>query len=141
MFDDNGYGEISVIVFVIAIGLFVCILFATGWGWAHFRLWKVQYTGKALEIEKKYKGQAILAEAKSARMARVEAARAEKEAAQLTADAIKIVGEMAKKYPEYRNQEFILSFGEALREGNINQVVYVPTEANIPIMEAGRIKR
>ena len=28
----------------------------------------------------------------------------------------------------------------ALKEGNINQIMYVPTEANIPITEATRIR-
>ena len=32
-------------------------------------------------------------------------------------------------------------FGEALKEGNINQIMYVPTEANIPITEATRIRQ
>ena len=50
----------------------------------------------------------------------------------------KIIGKKAKAYPEYRMQEFIGAFGEALNNGNINTVIYVPTEANIPIMEAGR---
>lgn len=66
----------------------------------------------------------------------VQQAQAEKDSAQLRADAIKIMGEAAKSYPEYRQQEFMASFGEALKEGNIQQIVYVPTEAMIPIMEA-----
>ncbi len=48
------------------------------------------------------------------------------------------MGEAAQKYPEYRQQEFIGAFGEALKSGTISQIIYVPTEANIPIMEAGR---
>ncbi|WP_312307640.1 hypothetical protein [Acinetobacter variabilis] len=47
-------------------------------------------------------------------------------------------GQAAKDYPEYRKQEFIGAFGEALREGRIQQIIYVPTEANIPIVEAGK---
>ena len=123
---------------VIAIALFIGLLFFAGWGWAHFRLWKAEYTGKALEIEKTYKGKAVLAEAENARMARVEGAKAEKEAAQLTADAIAIVGEAAQKYPEYRQQEFYLALSEALQEGRISQIIYLPTEAGLPITEAGK---
>lgn len=82
-------------------------------------------------------GEATLARAESSRMVQVLQAKAEREAATLRAEAIKIVGQAAKDFPEYRTQEFIGSFAEALREGKINQVIYVPTEANIPIIEAG----
>jgi hypothetical protein len=114
----------------------VVIFFTSGWVYAHYRLWRVEYTGRALEIEKRYKGKAVLAEAENARKARIEAARAEKEAAQLTADAIKVVGQAAKDYPEYRQQEFYLALGDALHEGKIQQIIYLPTEAGLPITEA-----
>jgi regulator of protease activity HflC (stomatin/prohibitin superfamily) len=65
-------------------------------------------------------------------------ASAEKEAAQLRADAIAIIGKAAQDFPEYRTQEFIGAFAEALKEGKITQIMYVPTEANIPITEAGK---
>lgn len=82
-------------------------------------------------------GEAQLAHAHAARQILVQQAQAEKDAALLRAEAIKIVGQAAKDYPEYRQQEFIGAFAEALKEGKINQIMYVPTEANIPITEAG----
>lgn len=83
-------------------------------------------------------GKAQLAQAEQTKKIMIETARAEKEAAILRAEAIEIMGEVAKKYPEYRNQEFITAFGEALKEGKIEQIIYVPTEANIPLLEAGK---
>ncbi|MBP6861374.1 MAG: hypothetical protein KBC57_03350 [Neisseriaceae bacterium] len=83
-------------------------------------------------------GQAELAKAKLTKKIMVETAQAEKDAASLRADAIEIIGEAAQKYPEYRQQEFIGAFGDALRDGKISQVIYVPTEANIPILESGK---
>jgi len=135
---QKGNAALGLLAFTLASMFAIACLFGTMWGWAHFRLWKAEYTGKALEIEKEYVGKAILAEAEHARMARVEAARAEKEAAQLTADAIQIVGEAAQQYPEYRQQEFFLALGEALQEGNIEQIIYLPTEAGLPLTEAGK---
>lgn len=132
---QKGY---ATIIFSIGILMLIGVLFLGGWGLVHFKLWAVEYTGKAREISAMYEGKAILAEAQHAKMARIEAAKAEKESAQLTADAISIVGEAAKKYPEYRKQEFMMAFGEALREGNIEQIMYIPTEANLPITEAGK---
>jgi hypothetical protein len=83
-------------------------------------------------------GQAAFAHSESERKVLVSQAEAELEAAKLRAEAIKIVGEMAQKYPEYREQEFIGAFGEALRSDKIDQIIYVTTEANIPIIERKR---
>jgi regulator of protease activity HflC (stomatin/prohibitin superfamily) len=85
-------------------------------------------------------GEAIEAKSKGSRQAIVSQAQAEKDAAQLRADAVKIMGQAAKDFPEYRQQEFIGAFAEALKEGNVQQIIYVPTEAGIPITEAGRRK-
>lgn len=83
-------------------------------------------------------GEAILAKSEHQKRVLVEQARAEMEAAKLRSQAIEIVGEASKKYPEYRLQEFIGAFAEALKEGNIDQIIYVPTEANVPIIEKAR---
>lgn len=122
-----------VITGLIILGIVGLIMF----GSVGYKLWRVTYVGKALEIEKLYEGKAILAKAEHSRKARVEGARAEKEAAQLTADAIAIVGQAAKDFPEYRQQEFYLALGEALKDGKIEQIIYLPTEAGMPITEAG----
>lgn len=83
-------------------------------------------------------GQAELRRAEQNRQIQIEQARAEREAAELRAEAIAIVGQAAKDFPEYRYQEFLGAFGEAFREGDIDQIVYVPTEGLIPITEAGK---
>lgn len=83
-------------------------------------------------------GEASLKRAVQTRQIQVEQARGEKEAASLRAEAIAIMGKAAKDFPEYRQQEFIGAFAEAMKDGRINQIIYVPTEANIPITEAGR---
>lgn len=81
-------------------------------------------------------GEAILANAEASKKVLIEQAKAEKEAAVLRSEAIKIIGDVAKQYPEYREQEFIGAFAEALKEGKMQQVIYVPTEANVPIIES-----
>lgn len=83
-------------------------------------------------------GQAELSRAEQSRQILVTQAKAEQEAASHRAAAIAIMGEMAQKYPEYRQQEFIGAFAEAMHNGRISQIIYVPTEAGIPILEAGR---
>lgn len=85
----------------------------------------------------KKEGEAILAHAHAARQVLVTQAEAERDAAKMRAEAIAIVGQAAKDFPEYRQQEFIGAFAEAMHNGRITQIVYIPTEAGIPILEAG----
>lgn len=85
--------------------------------------------------QQKLEGEAVLARAHSARMVLVTQAEAEREAATKRAEAIAIVGKAAKEFPEYRQQEFIGAFAEALHNGKVSQIIYVPTEASIPILE------
>ncbi|TJZ53280.1 hypothetical protein FAZ15_18160 [Sphingobacterium olei] len=113
------------IILVIVSALL--IIFGLMFGLPQYSVWQQEMAGKAR-----------LAEATQSRQILIEQARAEKEAALLQAEAIKIMGEAAQKYPEYRKQEFIGAFGEALKQGKINQIIYVPTEANIPVLEAGK---
>ena len=85
-------------------------------------------------------GKAKLMRAGQERKILVEQAQAEFEAAEYRVKAISIVGKAAKEFPEYRLQEFMGAFAEALQSDKIEQIIYVPTEANIPIMEATRLK-
>lgn len=105
------------------VGLLVTLTTASMYGCPRYNVYSQRLAGEA-----------TLAHANAAREVLVAQARAEKEAAQLRADAIAILGAAAKQYPEYRQQEFIGAFAEALQHGNINQIIYVPTESNIPIL-------
>lgn len=113
------------------IGVLAVFLFLLGFSLWFFPVYSVWKQG--------LKGEGILARAEQERRVLVEQAQAELDSASLRAEAIQIVGEAAQKYPEYRMQEFIGAFGEALQNGNIQKIIYVPTEANIPIIEAGRL--
>lgn len=106
---------------VLIVGLF--------WVWPQYNVYQARLSGEAQ-----------LAHAHSSRQVLVQQAQAEKDAAVLRAEAIAIVGKAAKDFPEYRQQEFIGAFAEAMHNGKINQIIYVPTEANIPILEAGKRK-
>ncbi|AMV34558.1 hypothetical protein VN12_20710 [Pirellula sp. SH-Sr6A] len=85
-------------------------------------------------------GKATLMRAEQEKQIQIEQAKAELESAKLRAEAIAIVGEASKKYPEYRTQEFIGAFADAVKSGQVEQIIYVPTEANIPIVESGRFR-
>lgn len=109
-----------VILSIVAILLFFV-------GVPHYRVWTAGMAGKA-----------ALMKAEQEKKIQIEQAKAEVESARLRAQAIELVGAAAQKYPEYRTQEFIAAFGEAIKSGEVEQIVYVPTEANIPIVEVKR---
>jgi len=128
MISGNGILKVwSIAVGVILITLGIALTLTMGY--KYYSVWGMEMEGKAK-----------LAESSQSRQIAVEQARAERDASKLRAEAISIMGKAAKDFPEYRTQEFMGSFGEALREGKISQIMYVPTEGNIPIMEANRLK-
>ena len=119
----NADGLLLAMIAAFVVIIFLFFLFA----WPQYKVWQ---QGMA--------GQAQLSKAQQSKQIAIETAKAELESAKLRAEAIKVMGKAAQEYPEYRQQEFIGAFGEALREGNIKQIVYVPTEANIPVLGAGK---
>lgn len=123
----NQKGNIGLIVACCIFG----VIFLAGGGLAGWPMYNVWQQGLA--------GQATLKRAEQERKIMVEQAKAEFESAKVRAQAIEIIGKSAKEYPEYRLQEFMGAFAEALNSDKIEQIIYVPTEANIPIMEASRI--
>lgn len=128
MKSERGEMSIGLIVTIISLAsiiLIALLMFV-------LPLWNVWKSGLG--------GEADLKRAEQTRMIQIQQAKGEKEAATLRAEAIAIVGKAAKEFPEYRQQEFIGSFAEAMHNGKIHQIIYVPTEANIPITEAKRLK-
>lgn len=110
-------------------GVLLVLIIGGMWGCPEYEVYK----------QNRY-GQAELSKASQTRQIAIEQAKAEELAAQHRANAIKIMGQAAKDFPEYRKQEFIGAFAEAMHNGKINQIIYVPTEAGIPITEATRGK-
>lgn len=90
-------------------------------------------------------GTAELARATQNRQIRIQEAQAEKESAKLkaeaeverakgVAEANRIIGDSLKGNEAYLRYLWI----NGLQEGATPQVIYVPTEAGLPILEAGR---
>ena len=111
---------------ILVLIVVVLLIIGGAFGFPIYRVW-----------QQGLRGEASLARAEQERQILVEQARAERDAAELRAEAIAIVGEAATAFPAYRAQEFIGAFAEALQAGTIDQIIYVPTEAAIPLVEAG----
>lgn len=94
-------------------------------------------------------GQAMLAHAQSAKEVAVAEAKAKMESAELlaqaevarakgVAQANTIIGESLKNNESYLRYLWIMEVASA---GTDKTVVYVPTESNLPILEAGRLSK
>lgn len=116
--------------------MFFCFIIAGGmWGCPRYAVY-----------EQGLKGEAELARAEQNRKIKIQEAQASKDAAKMLADAEverakgvaeanKIIGDSLKGNQDYLRYLWI----QGLQEGATPQVVYIPTEAGLPILEAGRI--
>lgn len=97
--------------------------------------------------EQRLAGEAKLREAESSKQIAIEEARAKKESAEMLADAEvrrakgiaeanRIVGESLKN-----NHEYLLYLWIDKLDHGENTIVYIPTEAGLPILEAGRLPK
>lgn len=118
--EEKGVGLVFGIILLLVVGLGVAFF----WGGPHYTVWS-----------QGMKGTAELRRAEQNKQIQIEQAKAELESAKLRAQAIAIEGEMAAKYPEFRTQQFIGAFAQAMENGSIEKIIYVPTEAGIPILE------
>ncbi len=129
---------VTLVIIIIIIGLFWSLSF----GWKHYKVWSYAQDGKAelarAEWEKKISIETAKAANESAALT-AEAnitlaksqAQSEIERAKGVAEANKIIGESLKNNEEYLRYLWITSIDKS-------NVIYVPTEAGLPILEAGK---
>lgn len=118
MNDSTAWAVVWTAIIAIVCGL----IFGVMWGWPKYRVYNQTMRGKA-----------AFAEAEQNRRIAELDAQAEIERAKGVAEANRIIAESITS--EYVRWLFVDQLD------NIQgQVIYVPTEANIPIMEAGRVQ-
>lgn len=100
-----------------------------------YRVWQKEMKGKATLAEAEWDRQVKVREAQALKDAAVFQAEAEVERAKGVAKANEIIGSSLKGNEDYLRYLWI----QNLAEGK-NEVIYVPTEANLPILEASRLK-
>lgn len=123
---------------LLAIALGLALFFGAFLVWKNIQVWSASMSGRA-----------ILAEAEFSRQARVEEARAKEAAAELegkaeltraryAAEANKALAEGLGGSEAYLRYLYIRMLEE---KGNSGAVIYIPTEAGMPILEAGKRPR
>lgn len=118
---------VAVLVTLIAFGM---------WGLPQYHVYQQRLAGQAKLAESESSRQVLIQEARAKQEAAKMLAQAEVERAKGVAEANKIIGESLKGHEEYLRYLWIHN----LETGN-NAVIYVPTEAGLPILEANRFDR
>lgn len=101
-----------------------------------YNIWQQRLTGEAELARASMNRQIAVQEAEAKRAAAKELAQAEIERAKGVAEANRIIGDSLHNNEDYLRYLFVNNL-----EHTQNQVIYVPTEANLPILEANRNKK
>lgn len=111
-------------------------------------VWYAEWQGEVTKASLKAKGEAELLESESSKKIAVESAKAQLESAKLlaqaeverakgVAEANKIIGDSLKGNEAYLRYLYISNLEKAEGNGSVN-TIYIPTEAGLPILEAGK---
>lgn len=124
----------NVIVLCVVGALVGALLIAGGcYGVPTYRVWQKGLAGKAQLREAEWNRQIQVKEAEAHEEAAVALAGAEVERAKGVAEANKIIGDSLRNNDAYLRYLWIIG----LHDGS-SEVIYIPTEANLPILEAVR---
>lgn len=125
---------------LLGIGLLLGILIGIPWGCSalhkEYNVWAQSKEGQAELAKADWNRQIAVREAKAKEESAVLLAQAEVERAKGVAQANKIIGDSLRQNEDYLRYLWINN----LHEGN-NSVIYVPTETNLPILEASRLNK
>lgn len=124
------------IVFAIAIVGIIGLLF---FGLPAWNVWRAGLSGESELKQASWNRQIAVQEAQAKRAAATELAQAEIERAKGVAEANRIIAEGLKGHEEYLRYLWIVDVAGNQRQGE-KTVIYVPTEANLPILEASRVR-
>lgn len=127
--------EYSGIVAAVSAALFVIgIIVGIAWGFPVYRVWQKEKSGQAQLAEAEWNRQIAVREAQAHLESAVHLADAEIERARGVSEANHIIAEGLGGPEGYLRYLWV----QALREGD-DSVIYVPTEGQLPLLEAGRL--
>lgn len=118
---------LATIAVVAALGLIAGLMFTI----PKYKVWQKELKGKATLAEAEWDRKVMIQEAEAQMEAAKHLANAEIERAKGVAEANKIIGESLEGNEAYLRYLWI----NGLQDGS-SEVIYIPTEANLPILEA-----
>lgn len=113
--------------------LVIAVIIIAMFGLPLYRVWQKEKRGEASLREAEWSKKIAIEEAKAVKESAKHRAEAEIERAKGVAEANKIIGKSLRENEEYLRYLWI----QGLQDGT-SEVIYVPTEANLPILEATR---
>lgn len=116
---------------LIIVLLFIVVTGGSCWAYPQYGLYKSELEGRARLAEATSSRQIAVLEAKAKMDAAKDLASAEIERARGVAEANKIIGDSLKDNEAYLRYLWVSGL-----QDNDNKVIYIPTEANLPILEA-----
>lgn len=129
---DKSSGS-GIVAFLVLAFLVVSLVAGLMVGIPTYRVWSMEMDGRAQLKQAEYTKQIAVEESR----AKLESAKflnqAEVERAKGVAEANEIIGQSLKGNTEYLRYLWI----QGLQEDS-NKVIYIPTEAGLPILEAGK---
>ncbi len=120
---------LSVVAAILAIAL-------TLFGWPQYKVYSRALEGEAELEQAKWNRQIKVREAEAKLESAKALAAAEVERAKGVAEANQIIGASLKENEMYLRYLWV----QGLQDGN-SEVIYIPTEANLPILEATRLPK
>lgn len=103
-----------------------------------YNVWSQEMEGNAEYARAEANRKIAILEANAKKDAAVSLAQAEVERAKGVAAANQIIGEGLRGHEEYLRYLWLMSLEHVAASANGSTVIYVPTEANLPILEAMR---
>lgn len=125
----------SIVAITLAIVLSLGLLWGMVWGYQYFKVFKATYSGKAVLAEAEYSRQVAVKEAQAKKDSAILLAEAEVYRADGVAKANAIIANGLGGPEGYLRYLYI-----HMLEGQQNQIIYLPTEAGLPILEANRLR-
>jgi hypothetical protein len=120
--------------YVAGLALFSCVVFGGCWAYPNYQVYQQRLEGESELAKAEYSKRVSVQEAQAKKDSASLLAEAEVARAVGVAKANQIIGESLKDNEAYLRYLWIHGM-----EDTKNQVVYVPTEANLPILEANRL--
>ncbi len=131
---EKVFGPILITIMgILSLACIITFIFGICYASQKYSVWSSSMDGKAQLAHAKYSKQIAVQEAIAKQEAAKELAKAEVIRARGVAQANKIIGQSLNKNEAYLTYLWIQGL-----EHTTNQVIYIPTEANLPILEANR---
>ena len=132
---DETPGIVWVLLVIIVIGLLCGGLY----GCPKYSVYNQRLQGEAELARAESNRRIAIAEAEAKKESAKQLAEAEVIRAEGVAKANTIIGDSLKNNEAYLRYLYITGLNESDDKGN--KIIYVPTEAGLPILEAGRLKK